>query len=62
MTFPYLIFCRWSQPRAKPFHRGVGLIILLALFTFCPLGLTAAGATPNPKVIILNSYHPGVFA
>jgi PAS domain S-box-containing protein len=35
------------------------LIILLPLFFLCPFGLAAADETPNPKVIILNSYHPG---
>ncbi|MDO9531638.1 MAG: PAS domain S-box protein [Deltaproteobacteria bacterium] len=35
------------------------LIILLALLFLGPFGLSAAEQTPNPKVIILNSYHRG---
>src|SRR3989339_380396 len=59
MTFSYLKLYRWHQSRVKPFHGGVGLIILLALLAFCCPGPTPAEATPNPQVIILNSYHPG---
>jgi PAS domain S-box-containing protein len=46
-------------PRVELFHSRGCRIILLALFFLWPFELAAAEGTPNPKVVILNSYHPG---
>ncbi len=59
MTFPYLKSCHWPRPGINLFHGWVCLIILVALFSLCHFGIVAAKETPNPKVLILNSYHPG---
>ena len=61
MTFRSLRFLLWPPLKANLPHRWAGPIILLG-FCFllcCPSGLARADEIPPPRVIILNSYHPG---
>jgi PAS domain S-box-containing protein len=59
MTFPYLKSCHRPGEGINLFHVWACLIILVALFSLCHFGIVAAKETPPPKVLILNSYHPG---
>jgi PAS domain S-box-containing protein len=59
MTFSYLKFFSWPRAEVKLFQGWLCLLILPVIIFASFSGLFAAEKAPHPKVIILNSYHPG---